>query len=340
MRSAPSRVPAAPVGHRRRDGGQRRRRGRGRRSSRVTRVSRVPSVNTSVPGRRGAPQACAKRSSVSAYGAIEPLTSTSRTSRRGRRVRARCRSRAGSPPRSQHRADRAALVERAARAGGPEPARDPRRRRPAQQREQPAQLGALGGREPGDVAVPQHLRARSPSRRRTARRPRRRRRPRRAGRRASRGTRTGGPRSQPRRLARRRTRRRTRGRSAAGRRARRTASAGRPSRRPTAGGVEVGRAPRPWPGPGRGRRRRRRRAASRAKPTRVADHVGRAVPRRHVDAHRTSVSSPAARTRSASSRYFSTAPRRPRRRGRGRARGRRGRAAPRSSRGTRPRPAA
>ena len=74
---------AAPVGH-----GRRRPRpapvdGSRLRSSRVTRVSRVPIVNTSVPGRRRA-AACANRSSASAYGCIEPLTSTSSTSRRGR----------------------------------------------------------------------------------------------------------------------------------------------------------------------------------------------------------------------------------------------------------------
>ena len=52
-------------------------------SSRVTRVSRVPNTNASTRA-RAATAACRYWSSIRAYGAIEPETSHTSTSRRGR----------------------------------------------------------------------------------------------------------------------------------------------------------------------------------------------------------------------------------------------------------------
>ena len=63
-------------------------RGRGRRARGVTRVSRVPNANASTRA-RAATQACTYWSSIRAYGAIEPETSSTSTSRRGRCAGAR-----------------------------------------------------------------------------------------------------------------------------------------------------------------------------------------------------------------------------------------------------------
>ena len=136
------------------------------RSSRVTRVSRVPSgehlgAARRARDRRRARSAAARRRT----GAIEPLTSTSSTTRRGRvRVR-RCRSRADLA------AARAASRARsgAGRAGPGAARREPPRARgapPARRSsgDQPVHLGPLGGGQPGDVAVAQHLGRRWPSR--------------------------------------------------------------------------------------------------------------------------------------------------------------------------------
>ena len=134
-------------------------RGRGPRSSRVTRVSRVPNANASTRA-RAATHACMYCSSIRAYGAIEPLTSQTSTSRprprrpaRGsgaraarRRVRSEARSVARRSARSRA-APRSATVRRERRIG-------PRR---ASRREQPPRRGPLGVRVGGEVLRAQQL---------------------------------------------------------------------------------------------------------------------------------------------------------------------------------------
>ena len=91
------------------------------RIARVTRVSRVPIVKTSVRARLTDVSVCAHRRRLSAYGPIDPDTSTSTTTRRVHVVRARNSSVDGSPPfrsccRSVRRASTAPRVEGRRRA--------------------------------------------------------------------------------------------------------------------------------------------------------------------------------------------------------------------------------
>ena len=142
---------AAPVDAPARPPGAARRRGRGVDSSRVMRVSRVPSANASTFW-RPATAAWTNRSSARAYGSIDPLTSSSSTSRRlrGRRLAPvaadRLAARLSSPPapcgagrvgpcaaggrRSRQRpAGRADEPQAASSAAGPRSARRRRSRR-------------------------------------------------------------------------------------------------------------------------------------------------------------------------------------------------------------------
>src|SRR5258707_225614 len=85
-----------------------------------SRVMRVPSENTSVTGIVRA-TTCAKRSNASAYGLIEPDTSSSSTIRRGRVALRWYLGRTGSPP--------AASMWRTVRRGSTRPRRDGRSRK-------------------------------------------------------------------------------------------------------------------------------------------------------------------------------------------------------------------
>ena len=127
-------------------------------SSRVSRVSRVPRANASTRP-RPTTAACRKRSSARAYGSIEPLTSSSSTSRRGPLGRLEERAVASARRRRAARAARcgAGRAGRAARPARPQPARPAQRAGEAQVGHQPARLGELGGGVGGEVLVAQHL---------------------------------------------------------------------------------------------------------------------------------------------------------------------------------------
>ena len=121
------------------------------------RVSRVPSANASTRW-RPATAACTNRSSARAYGSIEPLTSSSSTSRRGRspgsRQYAADRLAAGAQ-RGAHGAAQVGAAARSRRGGS----RSERRGGPARRRSAIScwawrQLGVGVG---GEVLVAQHL---------------------------------------------------------------------------------------------------------------------------------------------------------------------------------------
>ncbi len=125
-------------------------------SSRVSRVSRVPRANASTRWRPPT-AAWTKRSIARAYGSIEPLMSSSRTSRRRRSPGSRQARRIGSPPaRSAWRIVR--------RRSGWAPRRDRLRAEAAPRRAGEAQAGHQLLREAqlvvlvgGEVLVAQHL---------------------------------------------------------------------------------------------------------------------------------------------------------------------------------------
>ena len=315
-----------------------------RRSARVTRVSRVPSVNTSVDA------GAAPHHDVGEAQQRVGVGSSSRTRRpaarpRGRRDRSRRRQHARLAVGAQRRAQGAPGVGGAAPGGG-------RRRRDgrvggrgAAARTGPRRCVALGQRQLGDVAVAQHLGAprRWPApadrRRRPCRPP------------------SGFPRGQQRRQARgpralrrgaaagagrRRTRRRRPGRSAPGRRGRRTAW--------PAGAVDAAR--RPTPRASTAVRNAVTRSvvtgtpaarSTAANPT-SSDGSGCAPvvggSRSSGTGHDGEQPVEPARTRSASSRYFTTAPSVRRRAVEVELGGRRGAAARAPSRASRRRPAA
>ena len=100
----------------------------------------------------------ASRRRLSAYGLIEPETSTSSTTRRDRVPRRRhCAGGPAPPSGCSCRAQGATGVDLAARCRS---RRREARRRGSGRRSEPkrrGQGGLLGGRQSGDVAVPQHL---------------------------------------------------------------------------------------------------------------------------------------------------------------------------------------
>ena len=111
-------------------------------SSRVMRVSRVPRANASTR-RRPATAACTKRSRARAYGSIEPLTSSSSTSRRWRVAGVRKWRRIGSPSvRSAARTVRRRSGRAVRCVGRRHPQRPARRAGEAQAGHQPVGLGA------------------------------------------------------------------------------------------------------------------------------------------------------------------------------------------------------
>ena len=98
----------------------------------------------------------AKRSSASAYGLIEPETSISSTTRRGRLPRRCLREPDRFAAGGEHRAQRPVGVEAAAAAGS-QAQRGTARRLGVQCGEQFAQVLAFGRGEFAEVAVPQDL---------------------------------------------------------------------------------------------------------------------------------------------------------------------------------------